>query len=85
MDEELNVDRLIASWQFQDDFAEIALKLLISGIELGARSAVICLAKSYIDSNYEAISTDDFDNAIKEGTSKASAEIEERLKNVRGS
>ena len=85
MDDELNVDKLIASWKFQDEFADIALQLLKSGIELGARSTVVSLAKTYIAKNYEMLLTEDFDRAVKEGTERASAEIERRLKNVRGS
>lgn len=84
MDEELNVDKLVQSWAFQDEVSELSLKMLKAGIELGARSVVVALAKRYIDNNYEIIQTDDFDLAVKEGVEHAVGEMERRLKNVRG-
>ena len=85
MDEELNVDKLLQSWAFQDEISELSLKMLRAGIELGARSTVVALAKIYIAKNYEILQTDDFDLAVKEGVERAAEEMERRLKNARGS
>lgn len=85
MDEELNVDKLVQSWAFQDEISELSLKMLRAGIELGARSTVVALAKIYIAKNYEILQTDDFDLAVKEGVERAADEMERRLKNARGS
>ena len=85
MDEELNVDKLVQSWAFQDEISELSLKMLRAGIELGARSTVVALAKIYIAKNYEILQTDDFDLAVKEGVERAADEMERRWKNARGS
>lgn len=85
MDEELNVDKLMQQWAFQDEISELSLKMLKAGIELGARSTVVALAKVYIAKNYDILQTDDFDRAVKEGVDRAAEEMERRLRNVRGS
>lgn len=85
MDEELNVDKLVQSWAFQDEISELSLKMLRAGIELGARSTVVELATIYIAKNYEILQTNDFDLAVKQGVERAAVEIERRLKNARGS
>ena len=85
MDEELNVDKLVQQWAFQDEISELSLKMLRAGIELGARSTVVALAKIYIAKNYEILQTDDFDLAVKQGVERAADEMERRLKNARGS
>lgn len=83
MEDELDVDKLIRSWKFQDEFEELSLALLKSGIELGARSAIISVAKTYINKNYEVLQTEDFQNAQNEAIVRASEEIERRIKSVR--
>ena len=85
MDEGLNVERLLAAWKLQDEVSEISMKMLRAGIELGARSAIIALAKNYIAKNYEIIQTDDFDLAVKEGVERAVEEMDRRMNDVRGS
>ena len=85
MDEELNVERLIASWKLQDEVSDLSMKMLRAGIELGARSAILALAKIYIAKNYEIIQTDDFDLAVKEGVERAVEEMDRRMNDVRGS
>ena len=85
MDEGLNVERLLAAWKLQDEVSEISIKMLRAGIELGARSAIIALAKIYIAKNYEIIQTDDFDLAVKEGVERAVEEMDRRMNDVRGS
>jgi len=85
VDEGLNVERLLAAWKLQDEVSEISIKMLRAGIELGARSAIIALAKNYIAKNYEIIQTDDFDLAVKEGVERAVEEMDRRMNDVRGS
>lgn len=85
MDEGLNVERLIAAWKLQDEVSDLSMKMLRAGIELGARSAIIALAKNYIAKNYEIIQTDDFDLAVKEGVERAVEEMDRRMNDVRGS
>jgi hypothetical protein len=85
VDEGLNVERLLAAWKLQDEVSEISMKMLRAGIELGARSAIIALAKNYIAKNYEIIQTDDFDLAVKEGVERAVEEMDRRMNDVRGS
>lgn len=85
MDEGLNVDRLVAAWKLQDEVSDLSMKMLRAGIELGARSAIIALAKIYIANNYEIIQTDDFDLAVKEGVERAVEEMDRRMNDVRGS
>mgnify|MGYP000078744464 CR=1 FL=1 len=84
MDEGLNVDRLIAGWKLQDEVSDLSMKMLNAGIELGARSAIISLAKIYIAKNYDILQTDDFDLAVKEGVERAVEEMERRMRDVRG-
>lgn len=83
MEDELDVDKLIRTWKFQDEFEEISLSLLKSGIELGARSAILSIAKTYINKNYETLETEDFQKAQNESIVRASEEIERRVKSVR--
>lgn len=85
MDDELNVDRLVAGWKLQDEVSDLSMKMLRAGIELGARSAIISLAKTYIAKNYEILQTDDFDLAVKEGVERAVEEMDRRMNDVRGS
>ena len=85
MDEELNVERLIASWKFQDEVSDLSMRMIRAGIELGARSAILALAKIYIAKNYEIIQTDDFDLAVKEGVERAVEEMDRRMNDARGS
>lgn len=85
MDEGLNVERLIAAWKLQDEVSDLSMKMLRAGIELGARSTVIALAKIYIAKNYEILQTDDFDLAVKEGVERAVEEMDRRMNDVRGS
>jgi hypothetical protein len=85
VDEGLNVDRLLAAWKLQDEVSDLSMKMLRAGIELGARSAIIALAKIYIANNYEIIQTDDFDLAVKEGVERAVEEMDRRMNDVRGS
>ena len=84
MDDGLNVDRLIAGWKLQDEVSDLSMKMLRAGIELGARSTVIALAKTYIAKNYDILDTDDFDRAVKEGVERAVEEMERRMRDVRG-
>ena len=84
MDEGLNVDRLIAGWKLQDEVSDLSMKMLNAGIELGARSDIISLAKIYIAKNYDILQTDDFDLAVKEGVERAVEEMERRMRDVRG-
>lgn len=85
MDEGLNVENLLAAWKLQDEVSDLSMKMLRAGIELGARSAIIALAKIYIANNYEIIQTDDFDLAVKEGVERAVEEMDRRMNDVRGS
>ena len=85
MDEGLNVERLLAAWKLQDEVSDLSMKMLRAGIELGARSAIIALAKIYIANNYEIIQTDDFDLAVKEGVERAVEEMDRRMNDARGS
>ena len=84
MDEGLNVDRLIAGWKLQDEVSDLSMKMLNAGIELGARSAIISLAKIYIAKNYDILQTDDFALAVKEGVERAVEEMDRRMRDVRG-
>lgn len=83
MEDELDVDKLIRTWKFQDEFEEISLSLLKSGIELGARAAILTIAKTYINNNFEVLQTEDFQKAQNEAIVRASEEIERRVKSVR--
>jgi hypothetical protein len=85
VDEGLNVENLLAAWKLQDEVSDLSMKMLRAGIELGARSAIIALAKIYIANNYEIIQTDDFDLAVKEGVERAVEEMDRRMNDVRGS
>jgi len=85
VDEGLNVERLVAGWKLQDEVSDLSMKMLRAGIELGARSTVIALAKRYIAKNYEVLQTDDFDLAVKEGVERAVEEMDRRMNDVRGS
>jgi len=85
VDEGLNVDRLVAAWKLQDEVSDLSMKMLRAGIELGARSSILALAKIYIAKNYEIIQRDDFDLAVKEGVERAVEEMDRRMNDARGS
>lgn len=85
MNEDLSADDLIRAWKFQDQFGEMALNLLRAGVELGARSTVVEIARHYIDNNYEYLETEDFEEARKRATERAIATLEQRIKDARES
>jgi len=85
VDEGLNVENLLAAWKLQDEVSDLSMKMLRAGIELGARSTFIALAKIYIAKNYEILQTDDFDLAVREGVERAIKEMDRRMNDVRGS
>lgn len=84
MDEDLNVDALLAGWELQDNIAELAMELLITGINLGARANSMHLLERYIEKNYELLETEDFQKAVVDSVEHATNELEKRMNDVRG-